>query len=338
MRKNLIGITSCVLVAGVLCLTGLAAPKGGKPKIAYVTNGIASFWVIAEAGAKAGGEKFNANVSVHMPAEGIADQKRIIEDLLTRGVDGIAISPIDPANQASLINTAAENTIVITQDSDAPGTKRLCYIGMDNYLAGRMCGKLVKQAMPDGGTVMIFIGRLEQDNARRRRQGVIDEVLDRSIDSTRFDVPGMPIKGEKYTILGTLTDQFDRAKGKANAEDTIARHPDLGCMVGLFSYNPPLCLEALKQAGKLGKIKVVSFDEAEESLQAIKDGTCFGTVVQNPFAYGYESVRVLVALTRGDKSVIPKGGFIDIPARQIVKSNVDEFWADLKEKTGKSAK
>ena len=83
---------------------GASGSDAKKPRVAYVTNGVASFWVIAEAGAKAAGEKFNADVAVHMPAEGISEQKRIMEDLMTRGVDGIAISPIDPANQTPLIN------------------------------------------------------------------------------------------------------------------------------------------------------------------------------------------------------------------------------------------
>jgi ribose transport system substrate-binding protein len=333
MRKKLCATALAICIFAIL---GFAKLKPGqKPRVAYVTNGIASFWVIAEAGVKAGGEKYGAIATAYMPAEGIADQKRIIEDLLTRGVDGIAISPIDPANQSDLINQACQATKVITHDSDAPGTKRLCYIGMDNYTAGRMCGKLVKEAMPEGGSVMIFIGRLEQDNARRRRQGVIDELLDRTSDPTRYDAPGEKLKGNKYSIVGTLTDQFDMAKGKANAEDAIARYPDLGCMVGLFAYNPPLCLEALKQSGKSGKIKLVAFDEADETLQAIKDGICHGTVVQNPYMYGMESVRVLTALAKGDEKVIPKDGFIDIPARQIRKDNVDEFWKDLREKTGK---
>ncbi len=77
----------------------------------------------------------------------------------------------------------------ITQDSDAPNTHRLAYVGMDNYLAGRTCGKLVKEAMPEGGEVMIFVGRLGQLNADLRRQGVIDELLDRDDDSTRRDPP-----------------------------------------------------------------------------------------------------------------------------------------------------
>ena len=83
----------------------------------------------------------------------------------------------------------------------------------------------------------------------------------------------------------------------------------------------------------LNRVKVVSFDEQAETLQAIKDGTCQGTVVQNPYAYGTESVRVLAALLRGDNSVIPPDKFIHIPARQIRRDNVDAFWADLKQKT-----
>src|SRR6478672_2583703 len=167
-RGNMKRIGSVLVVlAAMACIAPAKLKPGQKPKVAYVTNGIASFWVIAEAGVKAGGEKYGAIATAYMPAEGITDQKRIIEDLLTSGVDGIAISPIDPANQSDLINQACGLTKVITHDSDAPGTKRLCYIGMDNYTAGRMCGKLIKEAMPEGGSVMIFIGRLEQDNARR---------------------------------------------------------------------------------------------------------------------------------------------------------------------------
>ncbi|HEY7118409.1 MAG TPA: sugar-binding protein [Tepidisphaeraceae bacterium] len=320
------------------CHRSTGKSAAARPHVAYVTNGIDSFWVIAEAGAKAGGQKYDADVEVHMPAQGVADQKRIIEDLLTRGVDGIAISPIDAENETDLINQAAGRTRLITQDSDAPKSNRLMFIGMDNYVAGRMVGKLIKEAMPQGGKIMIFVGRLEQDNARLRRQGVIDEVLDRSLDRTRFDPVGAELKGPKYTVLGTLTDGFDFNRAKGMAEESIAKYPDLGCMVGLFAYNTPMCLEALKQAGKLNQIKVVGFDEQAETLQAIKDGTCHGTVVQNPFMYGMESVRVLAALQRGDNSVIPASKFIDIPARQIRKDNVDAFWADLKQKTNGGTK
>jgi ribose transport system substrate-binding protein len=303
-----------------------------KPRLAYVTNGIASFWVIADVGARTAGRDLGVDVEVLMPPNGAEDQKRMLESLITRGVDGVAVSPIDPANQTSLLNSVAAATNLITHDSDAPKSKRLVYVGMDNYFAGRMCGELVKQAMPEGGSVMIFVGRIEQLNARLRRQGLIDELMDRSADSSRFDPPGQVVKGDKYTILDTRTDQFDFGKAKSLAEDAIVKYPDLGCMVGLFAYNPPKLLQAVKDAGKTGKIKIVGFDEEDGTLQGIIDGHIYGTVVQNPYEYGYSSIKILNALARGDASVIPAGGFIDIPARKIVKDNVQNFWDDLKGK------
>jgi ribose transport system substrate-binding protein len=310
------------------------APSGKKHKIAFVSNGVASFWTICEAGVKAAGKDLGVDSSMYMPAEGIGDQKRIIEDLLTRGIDGISISPIDADNQTEMISKAAEHAKIITADSDAPKANRLLYLGMDNYKAGRLCGALVKEALPKGGKIMIYIGRMEQDNAKRRRQGMIDEVLGRPENPNNFDAPDKQLTGNGFTILGTLTDQFDRAKGKANVEDTLARYPEIDGMVGLFAYNPPLMLEALDRAGKLGKVKVIAFDEADETLAGIQKGTVHGTVVQNPYMYGYKSVEVLKDILNGKTDVIPANKFIDIPARQIRKDNVDEFWADLKKKTG----
>lgn len=308
-----------------------------KPTVAYVTNGIASFWTVAQAGAEKAGKDVNANVLVKMPAEGVGDQKRILEDLLTQGVDGVAISPIDPEGQRDILNEVAENTISITHDSDAAMTKRMAYIGMDNYEAGRMCGKLIKEAIPDGGELMLFVGRLEQLNAKLRRQGIIDELMDRSHDSNRFDKPGSAVKGDKYTVLDTRTDGFDFAKAKSDAQDAINKYPDLKCMVGLFAYNSPLILDAVKEANKTGDIKVVAFDEDDGTLQGIADGHIHGTVVQNPYEYGYQSVKLLSELARGDSSAISEKRFIDISARQIRSADVIEFWTELNKLLDKPA-
>ncbi len=204
---------------------------------------------------------------------------------------------------------------------------------MDNYKAGRAAGRLVKEALPDGGKIMIFVGRLKQLNAQQRRQGVIDELLDRpmqTLDKVHYDPPGKALSGGKYTVADTRTDNFDYARAKANAQDAMASTPDLACMVGLFAYNAPLCLEAAKEAGKAGKIKIVSFDEANAVLQGIIDGQVHGTVSQQPYYYGYESVRILAKLSSVDKSAIPAGGFHEVSSVEVRKANVEKFWADLK--------
>jgi ribose transport system substrate-binding protein len=334
------------LVTSIGCTSGRESDSGAKvdrvggdtPNFAFITNGVADFWEHAEAGAEKAADDLKVEVDVIMPSS-ITDQTRKMEDLLVRGTDGIAISPIDPANQVEIINRAAAETKLITHDSDAPDTNRRVYIGMDNFDAGLLCGKTLREAMPDGGKVMIFVGRLDQDNAKRRRQGFIDAFLERTPDRERTDPAGDVITvktGEKeYTVLGTMTDQFDRAKAKANGEDALTRHPDLGAMVGLFEYNPPMILEALDRAGKLGQVKVMAFDENDATLQGIKDGNVVATIVQNPYQYGYKSVEVLNELHKGNKSVIPDNKFIDIPARVIDKSNVDEFWKEIKDRLGK---
>ena len=315
---------------------GAAKPKS-KLKIAYVTNGIDPFWNNASAGVRAAEKEFDVQCEVLMPPKGIVDQKRMIETLLANGVDGIAISPIDAQNQVGLINEAGKRTRIITHDSDAPNSDRLCFVGMDNYKAGRAAGKLVKEALPGGGKIMIFVGRLEQLNAQQRRQGVVDELLDRpvqSLSSMAYDPPGKALTGTKYAILDTRTDNFDYSRAKSNAEDAMTANPDLGCMVGLFAYNTPACKEAVKESGKLGKIKLVGFDEQEPTLQGIADGQIYGTISQQPYLYGYHSVRILAALARGDQTVLPKDKFYEVGIVEVRKDNVEKFWTELKKLRG----
>lgn len=335
------GTSSNTTAAGELKSAG-GGDVAAKQTVAFVTNQIADFWKIAEAGCKDAEKDLDINVEVRMPSQATAvEQKRIIEDLLTSGVKAIAISPLDADNQIDWLNGIADKVPLITHDSDAPSANRLMYIGMDNYAAGRACGELVKKALPDGGEVMLFIGRLEQDNSKYRRQGVIDVLLDRDRNQAYYksqpdawDPADGEIKGDKYMVLGTITDQGKPEVAQTKAEDSLNTYPGMDAMVGLFEYNPPACYQALDKAGKLGQVKLIGFDENDVTLQAIKDGKCVGTVVQNPYMYGYESVRVLKALLAGDKSVIPESKFIDIPPRSITKENVDEYWADLKAKKG----
>lgn len=308
-----------------------------KPTIAFVTNGIAAFWTVAEAGAKAAEKDLNAEVLVRLPQDA-ADQKRILEEMIVQQVDGVAVSPISSDNQADLLKKVAAATNLITHDADAPDVDaRHAYIGMDNYDAGRTCGQLVKEAMPAGGEVMIFVGRLGQLNADLRRLGLIDELLNRQSDHGHRDPTGVELKSpdSNYVVVDTKVDDFSPAQSKAQAEDAIVSYANLGCMVGLFSYNPPAILEALKRTDKLNKIKVVAFDEEIPTLQAIADGTCAGTVVQDPYMYGYKSVELLTKLAKGDRSMLPKEGkFIDLPGRIIRKDNVAQFRAELEERLG----
>jgi ribose transport system substrate-binding protein len=314
-------------------------------RIAFVTNQQASFWNIAEVGCQDAAEDFGVKVDVRFPSEATATkQKQVVEDLLTSGIQAMAISPIDAVNQKDMLNQWAAKIPLITQDSDAPDSNRLLYIGVDNYQAGRTVGKLIKQAFPNGAKLILCIGRTEQNNAQKRLQGVIDELMDRPDEFSWKNEVGR-VAGEKFTVLTTLIDQGAAQVAKQKVEDAINSYPEVEIFVGLFAYNPPAILQALKQANRLGRIKVAGFDEDDLTLQGVKDGHVIGTVVQNPYEYGYQSVRILAEILKGNRDVIPQNKYIDIPARAVtldgrdvggVKSELlEDFWADLKQKTGK---
>jgi ribose transport system substrate-binding protein len=311
--------------------------KNNTVTVAYVTNGVDPFWDLCAAGVRIAEKEFDIKCEVHMPTKGLVDQKRIMETLLAKGIDAMAISPIDAENQTAFLNEAAKQTQFITHDADAPDSDRMLYIGTNNYKAGRALGELVKAALPEGGEVMIFVGRLEQLNARQRRQGVIDELLGRpeqELSTAKFDpvdAKNLKAEGSKYIILDTRTDNFDKAKAKSNAEDTITKYENVACMVGLFAYNPPACLDAIREANRTGKIKVCGFDEPDAMLQAIKDGTAQGTISQQPWEYGYESVKAMKRILDGDTAFIPENKFMEVPFLVVTKENVDEFWATKKE-------
>ena len=80
---------------------------------------------------------------------------------MAKGVSGMAIGPNDAENQAELINRACPAMNVICMDSDAPQTNRLCYVGTNNYLAGREAGKLIREVLPNGGKIMLFVGQID---------------------------------------------------------------------------------------------------------------------------------------------------------------------------------
>ncbi|NIP92430.1 MAG: substrate-binding domain-containing protein, partial [Akkermansiaceae bacterium] len=123
----------------------------------------------------------------------------------------------------------------------------------------------------------------------------------------------------KFKVLDDIqTDNADRSLAKKNAENTLVKFPEIDAMIGLWAYNAPQCLEALQDAGKLGQVKVFSFDEDPVALEAIKAGHCEGTVVQNPFQFGYQSVKYLKEIVvDGKMPELPENKEISIPARTI---------------------
>ncbi len=296
-------------------------PSTGSEKvIAFVTNNASDFWTIARKGTeKADAELAGYKVEFKMPQDGTAaTQKQILDDLVANGVAGVAVSPVDPKNETDQLNAVAEKTLLICQDSDAPESKRACYLGTDNVAAGRMAGEEVKKALPNGGKIMVFVGKADAQNAKERYDGLKEA-----------------LQGSNVTILDLRTDDTDRARAKQNVADAITANADLAGCVGLWSYNGPAIVNAVKEANKVGKIQIICFDEEDDTLAGVKDGSITATIVQQPYEFGYQSMKLLAKVLDGDKSAIPAEKKIVVPTQVISKANVEEFSTKLKELRGK---
>src|SRR5262249_4214946 len=143
---------------------GTNANRGAaRPRFAFVTNGASEFWVVAAAGVAHAEQEVGIDAVVRTLSTGTVDeQKSKIEDALASGVDGIAVSPVDPDNMTALLDQAAQRPLLVTHDSDAPKSKRLCFIGVDNYDAGRLAGRMIEEACPQGGAVVLFVANIDQ--------------------------------------------------------------------------------------------------------------------------------------------------------------------------------
>lgn len=307
MRKVMLPVVAG-MVAAALSLG--AAQAQDKKTLALVTNASADFWTIARRGTeKAATELPNYNVEMYVVSEATAaEQRRVLDDLLTKGVAGVSISSIDPANSTDILNKVADQAVLFTTDSDAPESERSLYIGTDNVAAGVEAGELIKKSLPDGGQIMMFVGTMGADNARERVDGIRKS-----------------LEGSKVEIIDIRTDEVDFARAKRNVEDTLTKYPDISGLVGLYSYNTPQIVEAVRAAGRQGDVKVIGFDEDPVTLRGIADGIVDATVVQQPYEFGYQSMKLLAKHIEGDTSFIPENELMIIPTKVIDASNVAEF-------------
>lgn len=310
MRLKTAALVACVSLLG---LAGCSKPAQTKHRLAFITNNATDFWTIAQKGTeKAAAELPDFIVEFRLGDGTAADQRRIIDDLLAKGVEGIAISPVDPANQVSMLDEVAQKAVVFTHDSDAPGSKRECYVGTDNVAAGRQAGELIKEALPKGGKIALFVGKLDARNAQERLQGIKEAIA-----------------GTAIQILDVRTDDADQVRAKANVSEMLVTHADVAALVGLWSYNGPAIISAVRDANKVGSVKIIAFDEDDETLSGVKAGAIVGTVVQQPFEFGYQAIIQLAKVIKGDRSGIPASRQVFVPTMVLRQDSVDEFKTKL---------
>jgi len=311
-------LMSAAMIGAMLAVAG-SAQAADKPTLAFVVNGASDFWKAAGAGVAAAQKELpDFKMEIEYPAQAtVASQQTLMDNLAAAGVKAIMVSAVDP-KATNVLDKIAGETDLFTTDSDAPQSKRIAYIGSSNVLAGNQAAEIAKKAMPKGGKCMGFVGLLDAANFTERAEGFKEG-----------------IKGTGITLVDTRSDGIDQARAKSNVSDVLTADPSITCLVGFYSYNTPQIYAAVKEAGQLGKITIVGFDDDPVTLGGIKEGTIAGTVVQQPFEWAYQGMKLMAAYVKGDKSGIPANHLIIIPTKIVTKDTVDAYEADLKKMQGK---
>jgi ribose transport system substrate-binding protein len=240
-------------------------------------------------------------------------QAQIIEDLITQGVDGLAISVSDIAAATTVIDRATEAGIaVITFDSDAPDSTRTAYVGTDNKLFGSDLGKLLLQVAPEGGTYGMISGGAAAPNLALRVDGVREALA----GSNWTEVPGSP----------TFSND-DIALAVQQMGDLKTANPDIKAIVPVGGW-PMFApdgwknfVDQYKADVDSGALALVVADTLPQQLQLLKEGYAHGLVGQRPYEMGQKAMDTLLAIKNGEtvEEIIYTGNDI------VTAENVDEF-------------
>jgi len=284
-----------IAVAGALVLTAVgmmvfrphAPAKNKRLSIVFLPKAAGGeYWLSVKNGAEKRAKELGVDLLWLAPASEteVSKQIDIFENVIQTHPDGIALAPTDGQALSPMAKKAmAAGIPVVTVDSDIDAADRLSYIGTDNRAAGEVAGREMVKLLGGKGKVAIITGVLGAKNLRQRCEGFKAGVA-----------------GSGLEVLSEQTDNGDRAKGLAVAENLLTAHPDLA---GFFADNAiagPGVAQALIGRGQQGKVKLISFDTTPALLGYIKDGVAQRLVAQKPDMMGELGVEMLVRKTRGE--------------------------------------
>ena len=299
---SLIALTFVPLTFAEKTLTFVMVPKGVHP-----------YYDPCFEGFKAAAKQYGITAEYAAPQEfDIAVQVKLIEDLIVRGVDGIAISALDDKPLVPVIEQAMEAGIkVLTFDAPAPSSAQLSYIGTNNEYAGYVGGKKIAALMGRKGKLAILQGGLGAPNLNMRREGLRKALIDVA--------PAIEI-----VTVEDIQGKFDLTVNKTEA--ILETYPDIKGIFGVSAYGALAAGIVIKEQGKVGEVIVAGFDDLKDTLEGIRDGSVQFCIAQKTFKMGWLSVERLLKAVKGEE--IEKE--IDTGIIVVDKNNVDTYMDEMK--------
>ena len=284
----------------------LGCNRDHKKLIAVIPKGQSHlFWQSVRSGAAKAAQENNVDIVWNGPASEIdyTGQLQIVDAMINRRVDAIALAPIDKKIMVSVVERAAQQNIpVVIFDSPIDSDKFLAQIATDNYRAGQMAARRIAKVLNNRGTVFMVAVQPGAASTDAREKGFEDTL--------QKEYPDIHIVDKRFGMA-------EFAHSMTIAENMLAAHPNVD---GIFASNESSALGAARALqGRQGHIKLVGFDSSPTLLDGLRSGLIDSLIVQDPFKMGYDSVVAAVHKFRGE----PVQRIQDLPPRLIDKSNLD---------------
>lgn len=312
-KKSLCGSVGLMLVAALLSGRAQAA---SQPYVGFVVKSLSDqHWELVRAGAKKAAADMGVKLEFLGPAAEteVTQQIAMMEDLLTKKIDVLAVAPSQPATAIEVFKKAdAQGVPVLLIDTDAAFDKKASFIGTGNFAAAKLGGEYFSKTLPAGSNVVVIRGALGDLTHDQRTDGFVA-----GIDKSKIHVLDIqPADSALDKALAVMENLLQKNKGKINAVFTTADLMALGA------------LQAVQQAGLQDKIKILGFDGTKDAIAKIKADEMVGSIAQNPYGMGYKAIESAVRLLK--KQPVDKR--IDTGAFLITKANYAEAEKTLKER------
>lgn len=288
-----------------------ATSSGAKMRIAVIPKGLThSFWQSIRRGAEKAGSEMNAEIIWVGPADesqGTTQQQQIVEDQITKKVDGIVIAPNNKTALVPVIEKAFKAGItVVIADSDAETKDRLTYVATDNEKGGAIAAERIWKLTGGKGPIGMVPVQANSESTEKREKGFEKKIAELSKGTLK--------------VVRSQFGESNRDKSLKVAQDMLTANPTMTAIFGPNESSAVGALNAVTSRKLLGKIKIVGFDTPDILVAAVRKGEVDSIVVQNPFNMGYEGVKAIVD-HKAKKDVAPR---IDTGVKLLTTEDIDK--------------
>jgi len=307
MKRLTVFLTALAALAAVGCSKPAPAPaEKGKTDtsnqlyIEVSAIGSHDYFYDHKMGMEMAGKAFGVRTEYVGPADyDMNAMANVFELAIAKNPKGIVVVGFENSLNALVDKAAAKGIPVVTVDADLPGSKRIAFVGTGNYRAGFEGGKKMAALLGGKGKVALMT-KTGQSNLEERIRGYQDALK---------QFPGI----EVVRIADTQSDPVVAAQA---ASSLLQQYPDLAGIACVEAAGGTGAATAVKEANRVGKVKIVSMDRGNEVLEYIKDGVISATVVQQTALMPFYAVQILYNLNNHPLSMTSdnsKAGITGVP-------------------------